>query len=45
MDVVDYVSLTAIVNLGIAEAMQSAEATELDLHRATESRGARMAES
>jgi transcriptional regulator with XRE-family HTH domain len=45
MDVVDYVSLTAMVNLGIAEAMQSADASELDLPGATKSLGLRMAEA
>jgi transcriptional regulator with XRE-family HTH domain len=45
MNVVDYVSLTAMVNLGIAEAMQSADASELDLSGATESLGLRMAET
>ena len=45
MSVVDYVSLTAIVNMGVAEAMQSADATELDLSGATESLGLRIAEA
>jgi len=45
MNVVDYVSLTAIVNLGLAEAMQSPEASDLDLSGATESLGLRMAET
>lgn len=45
MNVVDYLSLTAIVNLGVAEAMQSTEASDLDLAGATESLGLRMAES
>jgi transcriptional regulator with XRE-family HTH domain len=43
MNVVDYVSLTAIVNLGIAEAMQSADESELDLFGAAETLGLRMA--
>jgi transcriptional regulator with XRE-family HTH domain len=45
MNVVDYLSLTAIVNLGIAEAMQASEASDLDLAGATQSLGLRMAES
>ena len=45
MNVVDYLSLTAIVNLGVAEAMQSTKASDLDLAGATESLGLRMAES
>jgi transcriptional regulator with XRE-family HTH domain len=45
MNVVDYLSLTAVVNLGVAEAMQSTEASDLDLAGATESLGLRMAES
>jgi hypothetical protein len=45
MNVVEYLSLTAIVNLGVAEAMQSADASELDLSGATESLGLRMAEA
>jgi transcriptional regulator with XRE-family HTH domain len=44
MNVVDYVLLTAIVNLGVAEAMQSIEASDLDLAGATETLGLRMAE-
>jgi hypothetical protein len=45
MDVVDYVSLTTIVNLSIAEAMQSADSSELDLFGAAESLGLRMTEA
>jgi transcriptional regulator with XRE-family HTH domain len=45
MTVVEYVSLTAIVNLGIAEAMRSADASELDLAGATRSLGLRMADA
>ncbi|HZT94767.1 MAG TPA: helix-turn-helix transcriptional regulator [Gaiellaceae bacterium] len=45
MNVVDYLSLTAIVNLGVAEALQSAGASAFDLAGATESLGLRMAET
>ena len=44
MAAVDYVSLTAMVNVGIAEAMRSAEANDLDLRGASESLGLRTAE-
>jgi hypothetical protein len=44
MTLVDYVSLTAIVNLGIADAMRSPDASTLDLRGATESLGLRIAE-
>lgn len=44
MSVLDYLSLTAIVNIGIAEAMRSAEASDLDLGGASESLGLRIAE-
>jgi hypothetical protein len=45
MNVVDYLSLTAVVNLGVAEAMQSPEASGLDLAGATESLGLRMVDT
>lgn len=45
MNLVDYLSLTAMVNIGIAQAMRSAEANELDLHGAAESLGLRVAET
>jgi transcriptional regulator with XRE-family HTH domain len=44
MNVVDYLALTAIVNVGIAEAMRSADASDLDLDGAIESLGLRMEE-
>jgi hypothetical protein len=44
MSLVDYVSLTAIVNLGIADAMRSPDASTLDLPGATELLGLRIAE-
>ena len=44
MNVVDYLSLTAMVNVGIAEAMRSGEASDLDLRGASESLGLRIAE-
>jgi transcriptional regulator with XRE-family HTH domain len=44
MNVVDYLALTAMVNVGIAEAMQSADASDLDLGGAIESLGLRMVE-
>jgi transcriptional regulator with XRE-family HTH domain len=43
MDVVDYLALTAAVNVGIAAAMRSADASDLDLGGAIESLGLRMA--
>jgi transcriptional regulator with XRE-family HTH domain len=43
MNVVDYLSLTALVTVGIAEAMRSADASDLDLRGAIESLGLRMA--
>lgn len=45
MNVGDYVSLAAIVSLGIAEAMKTDDPGELDLFGATESLGLRMAEA
>lgn len=45
MNVIDYLSLTAIVNVGIAEAVQSTQAGDLDLRGASESLGLRMAEA
>jgi transcriptional regulator with XRE-family HTH domain len=45
MSVVDYLALTAMVNMGVAEAMQSADASDLDLGGALESLGLRMAEA
>lgn len=45
MNVVDYLSLTAMVNLGIAQAMRSAEADDLDVQGAIESLGLRVAET
>ena len=45
MNVVDYLSLTAMVNIGIAKTMRSAEASELDLLGAAESLGLRVAET
>ena len=45
MKVVDYLALTAMVNVGIAEAMRSADARDLDLAGAIESLGLRMAEA
>lgn len=43
MNLVDYLSLTATVNVAIAEAMRAPEASDLDLRGATESLGLRMA--
>jgi hypothetical protein len=45
MNVVDYLSLTAMVNVAIATVMRSAEASELDLRGASESLGLRVAEA
>jgi transcriptional regulator with XRE-family HTH domain len=45
MNVPDYLSLTAMVNVGIAEAVRSPEASDLDLPGATESLGLRMSEA
>jgi len=45
MNVADYVSLTAVVNLGIAEAVRSPHTSKLDLAGATKSLGLRMAEA
>jgi transcriptional regulator with XRE-family HTH domain len=45
MNVVDYLALTAMINVGIAEAMRSADASDLDLRGAIESLGLRMAEA
>jgi transcriptional regulator with XRE-family HTH domain len=44
MNVIDYLSLTATVNVGLAEAMRSAESSDLDLRGASESLGLRIAE-
>jgi transcriptional regulator with XRE-family HTH domain len=43
MNVLDYLALTATVNVGIAEAMRSPDASDLDLGGAIESLGLRMA--
>jgi transcriptional regulator with XRE-family HTH domain len=45
MSVVDYMSLTAIVNLGIADAMRAGDASTFDLAGATKSLGLRIAEA
>jgi transcriptional regulator with XRE-family HTH domain len=45
MNMVDYLSLTAIVNLGIAHAMRSVEANELDLQEAARTLGLRVPET
>lgn len=45
LNVIDYLSLTAMVNVGIAEAMRSAEASDFDVHGAAESLGLRVAET
>jgi hypothetical protein len=45
MNLVDYLSLTATVNVGIAEAMRSAELSDLDLRGAAQSLGLRIAEA
>lgn len=44
MNVVDYLALTAMVNVAIAQAIRSADASDLDLRGAIESLGLRMAE-
>ena len=45
MSVVDYVSLTAMVNIGIAQARQPAKASDLDVQGAAESLGLRVADA
>ena len=45
MNVVDYLALTAMVNVGIAEAIRSADGSDLDLGGAIESLGLRMAKA
>jgi transcriptional regulator with XRE-family HTH domain len=43
MSVLDYLSLTTMMNVGIAQAMRSGEASDFDLRGAAESLGLRMA--
>jgi hypothetical protein len=45
MNMVDYLLLTAMVNVGTAEAMRSAEASDLDLRGAAECLSLRIAEA